>query len=68
MFIKTTNLSSGNEININTDFVVSFQGANDGKASLVVLSTGDSYVIDMSNRSLRFALKKDKTSAEPAEA
>lgn len=58
MFIRAKNLKTNEEVNINSKHIVVFVPANNGSDSSISLSDGHTLVVDLSNRSLRHAIKK----------
>lgn len=71
MFVRFKNLSTGNEVNLNSRNIVMFEPAGDPANSTIHLTNGTSLTVDASNRAVRFAIKKAQASVgitdEPAE-
>jgi hypothetical protein len=58
MFIRGKNPSYDKEENLLVSAIVRFIPAGDGSQSTIFLTNGDSVVLNMSNRAVRFAIKK----------
>ncbi len=67
MFIRLKNMTSLRELNVNITKIISFEPANDGGNSKIILTDGSNYIVQQSNRTLRHACKKahNPASAEP---
>ncbi len=67
MFIRVKNMVNQQELNLNTQNIVTFEPANDGSNSKLVLIDGRSFIVEETNRALRHACKKANGSPEPKE-
>ncbi len=57
MIVRAKNLATEKEINLNVNHIISFEPGVDEKTSVIQLSNGMVVIIDLTNRSLRHAVK-----------